>query len=343
MGTLNVYQQSEEGKQALLFSQRGDQGRLWRFSQAALVPRVQPYRIVVEGVKLGSTQQGDMAFDDVRLIDARCSPPGYCDFERSLCSWSNLGGGVDQGDWLRGRGASPNPNTGPSVDHTTNSVQGYYLYVDSSVGQWGDLSFLISDVLQPATGGHCLKFWFHMYGNHIGTLKVYINDRKIHTGGDEEGILQWTETGNQGDKWQEASVSVEHQQPFWFVFVYQRGVNTGGDVALDDITTLPGPCYSEPPTKPPATHDSLSIGLAVGLTLLAGVVISVVLFMLNRKRCTMIRPKIMKNEDQNSVFDLYDCRIHGTQHGSESDFSFFNNLYNPSGCTTETTEATSHA
>ncbi|XP_071402138.1 MAM domain-containing glycosylphosphatidylinositol anchor protein 2-like [Centroberyx affinis] len=182
-----------------------------------------------------------------------------------------------------------------------------------------------------------------MYGNHVGTLKVYINDRKIHTGGDEEGILQWTETGNQGDKWQEASVSVEHRQPFWFVFVYQRGMNTGGDVALDDITTLPGPCYSEPPTKPPATHDSLSIGLAVSLTLLAGVVISVVLFMLNRKRCIMIRPKIMKNEDQNSVFDLYDCRIDGTQHGSESDFSFFNNLYNPSGSATETTVATSDA
>lgn len=36
-----------------------------------------------------------------------------------------------------------------------------------------------------------------------------------------------------------------------FVFVYQRGANTGGDVALDDITILPGGCYSEPPIDPP--------------------------------------------------------------------------------------------
>lgn len=45
MGTLNVYQQNEEGKQALIFSQAGDQGRLWRFAQASLLPRVQPYRV----------------------------------------------------------------------------------------------------------------------------------------------------------------------------------------------------------------------------------------------------------------------------------------------------------
>lgn len=45
VGTLNVYQLSEDGKQALIFSQTGDQGRLWRFAQAALLPRVQPYRV----------------------------------------------------------------------------------------------------------------------------------------------------------------------------------------------------------------------------------------------------------------------------------------------------------
>lgn len=54
---------------------------------------------------------------------------------------------------------------------------GCYLYVDTLVGDRGDTSFLISDVFQPATGGHCLTFWYHMYGSHVGTLRVYINDR----------------------------------------------------------------------------------------------------------------------------------------------------------------------
>ncbi|KAI3374795.1 hypothetical protein L3Q82_021349, partial [Scortum barcoo] len=346
MGTLNVYQQSEDGKEALIFSQTGDQGRLWRFAQASLLPRVQPYRIVVEGVKAGPTQEGDMAFDDVQLTDALCPPFGHCDFEINMCSWSNLGGGVDQGDWLRGRGASPNPNTGPSVDHTTNSTHGYYLYVDSSVGEWGDTSYLISDVLHPSTRGHCLTFWYHMYGHHVGTLRVYINDRKTHAGGNEEGILKWIETGNKGDRWQKATVPIKHDEAFWFVFVYQRGMNTGGDVALDDITILPGGCYSEPPIDPPDDDsDVLSVGLAIGLTLLAGVVISILLFMLNRKCRTTNKPTILSDDtfDQNSTFDLFDCKIDGTQHGVQSDFSFINKLYDPSSHVTDANVASSDA
>ncbi|XP_068593728.1 MAM and LDL-receptor class A domain-containing protein 1 isoform X2 [Cebidichthys violaceus] len=340
MGLLNVYQQSEEGKQALIFSQTGDQGRLWRFAQASLLPRVQPYRIVVEGVKAGPTHEGDMAFDDVQLTDTQCSSPGHCDFESNSCSWSNLGGGVDQGDWLRGRGASPNPNTGPSVDHTTNSRHGFYLYVDSSVGEWGDLSFLISEVFQPSTRGHCLTFWYHMYGSHVGTLRVYINDRKTQAGDNEEGILKWIETGNNGDKWREASVTVKHKEAFWFVFVYQRGINTGGDVALDDITILPGGCYSEPPIDPTEdNNDMLSAGLAVGLTLLAGIIISIFLYR-NRRNL----PTIINNDEiEENPLDLFDCKIDGTQHETESDFSFFNRLYNRSPHVTDATVASSDA
>ncbi|KAF7668436.1 hypothetical protein LDENG_00014610 [Lucifuga dentata] len=344
MGTLNVYQQSEEGgQQALLFSQTGDQGLLWRSAQASLLPWVQPYRIVVEGVKAGPTLQGDMAFDDVQLIDSQCSPPGHCDFESSMCGWSNLGGEVDQGDWLRGRGASPNPNTGPSVDHTTNSTEGYYLYVDSSVGEWGDLSFLISDVLQPTTRGHCLKFWHHMFGHHVGTLRLFINDRIMHDSGNEEGNLQWIESGNVGDKWHEANVFIKHKEAFWFVFVYQKGMNTGGDVALDDISVLPGPCYSEPSIDPSIHKDLWSVGLTVGLTLLGGVIISIVIYLLNRKRSATNQPTILNNDgiNQNSVFDLYDCKIDGTQHGTESDFSFFNKLYDPSQCASDAATASS--
>ncbi|XP_018531715.2 MAM and LDL-receptor class A domain-containing protein 1 [Lates calcarifer] len=346
MGTLNVYQKSEDGKKALIFSQTGDQGRLWRFAQASLLPRVQPYRIVVEGVKARPTLEGDMAFDDVQLMDAQCPPHGFCDFERNMCSWSNLGVGVDQGDWLRGRGASPNPNTGPSVDHTTNSTQGYYLYVDSSVGEWGSTSFLVSDVFQPSTRGHCLTFWYHMYGSNVGTVRVYINDRKMHTGGTEEGILKWIETGNKGDKWHMANVSIKHEEAFWFVFVYQRGENGGGDVALDDITISHEGCYSDPPINPPDdNNDALSIGLAVGLTLLAGLIISIFLFVLNRKRSTMNQPTVLNNEpiDQNPAFDLFDCKIEGTQHGTESDFSFINKLYQPMPHVTDTNMVSSDA
>ncbi|KAM4557404.1 apical endosomal glycoprotein [Fundulus diaphanus] len=287
MGTLNVYQQSEDGQEILIFSQAGDQGRLWRLAQASLLPRIQPYRIVVEGVKAGPTMEGDMAFDDVQLTDAQCPPHGVCDFENSFCSWTNLGDGVDQGDWLLGAGASPNPNTGPTVDHTTNSSYGHYIYVDSSVGEWGDVSYLVSDVFQPSSRGHCLTFWYHMYGSHVGTLNIYISDRKIHAGGNEEGYLKWTKTGNKGDQWLQDSVSVKHEEAFWFVFAYQKGMSTGGDVALDDITIHPSSCFTEPPVPPSNNNDVRSVSLAVGLTLLIGIIICIFLYMLNRKQKSM--------------------------------------------------------
>lgn len=159
------------------------------------------FQLVVEGVKAGPTLEGDIAFDDIHVSDAKCPPHDSCDFELNMCGWSNVGGGVDEDDWLRGSGASPNPNTGPSVDHTTNMPHGwshrdffkalsssrgspfhllpsgYYLFVDSSVGEWGDTSFLVGDMLQPATRGHCLRFWYRMFGPDVGTLRVYVNDR----------------------------------------------------------------------------------------------------------------------------------------------------------------------
>lgn len=73
-------------------------------------------QIMIEGVKAGPSEEGDMAFDDVLLLDAQCSYSEHCDFESNMCSWSNIGS--DQDDWFRRRGNSRGP-PGPSVDHTT--------------------------------------------------------------------------------------------------------------------------------------------------------------------------------------------------------------------------------
>ncbi|KAM6948654.1 MAM and LDL-receptor class A domain-containing protein 1 [Aplochiton taeniatus] len=324
VGTLNVYQLGEQGDQALLFSRTGNQDHTWRFAQASLQLTGQAFKIMVEGVKMGPSSEGDMAFDDVLVTGSQCPPPGHCDFQSSLCGWRNLDGGVDDGDWLRGRGASSNPNTGPSVDHTTNSSLGYYLYADSSLGEWGVRSVLVSDLLQPTSRGHCFTFWYHMHGDYVGTLKVYSNNRKLHASGDETGLLMWRETGNQGDVWLEASLSVDFDQTSWFVFEYQRGKGSGGDVALDDITVRPGPCYLEPPTPLPTTDGSLFLGLGVGLTLLLGVAIIAGLYVLHKRHSSTSDPKLIENDelDQNSGLDLLDRSIDGTNQSNCSIFDF---------------------
>lgn len=107
-------------------------------------------QIVVEGVKAGPSLEGDMAFDDVQLTDDRCPPRGFCDFENTMCNWSNLGGGTDQADWLHGRGGSPNPHTGPSVDHTTNSTQG------KNYTRWRDIKSTFTETTSPRVQLHSM-------------------------------------------------------------------------------------------------------------------------------------------------------------------------------------------
>ncbi|KAM8838449.1 MAM and LDL-receptor class A domain-containing protein 2 isoform 2-T2 [Synchiropus picturatus] len=323
VGTLNVYQRSENKQRHLVFSRTGDQGEMWRFAQAPLLPYTQPFRLVVEGVKSGPTQEGDMAFDDVRLTDTECPPAGHCDFESNMCGWRNLAGDVDQADWLRGRGAST--TLGPSVDHTTNSSQGYYLYVDNSVGEWGTRSLLSGDVLQPSTRGHCLRFWYYMFGD-VGTLRVSVNDRQTSASGNEEGFPKWTESGNNGNEWKEASVFITLDEPFWVVFVSLRGKETAGYVALDDVTILPGPCLSE--VVPPPGQDPKFVVLIVALTLLAGLVIVVCLVVVNRKCWSRSGAVACDHVTMSgSVIDLFSGSRDDTETGV---VSFSNSLYDPS-------------
>ena len=80
------------------------------------------FQIVFEGIR-GLSFRGDIAIDDVELMDNVCPPPGDCNFEAGSCTWTNVQS-TDDFDWLRGSGSTPSFNTGPSVDHTTNTTGG---------------------------------------------------------------------------------------------------------------------------------------------------------------------------------------------------------------------------
>lgn len=60
--------------------------------------------------------------------------------------------------------------SGPTGDHTTGS--GNYMYVDASVGSSGNQAFLVGPEMQ-SSGPYCeMTLFYHMYGDHIGTLEV---------------------------------------------------------------------------------------------------------------------------------------------------------------------------
>lgn len=70
---------------------------------------------------------GDIALDDLDIVDGPCPPPKFCDFETDMCKWSNIRG--DEFDWRRDSGGTPSLGTGPSTDHTTGTRNGLFSFL----------------------------------------------------------------------------------------------------------------------------------------------------------------------------------------------------------------------
>ena len=120
VNALNVYRKGYSSYYKI-WSRQGTQGNRWRFAQVN-VYSASITRVRIEGVR-GSSYQGDIAIDDVVVLDSYCPTSKYCDFEdTSMCGWSN--GRGDDFEWTRASQGTPSLGTGPATDHTTGTGQG---------------------------------------------------------------------------------------------------------------------------------------------------------------------------------------------------------------------------
>ena len=78
---------------------------------------------------------------------------------------------------------------------------GYYLYLETSGGSKGYKARLLSPFAPP--GKYCIGFWFHMFGQTIATLNVYIQRNETAL-----DLPVWTRTGSSGNQWIEGYVDV---------------------------------------------------------------------------------------------------------------------------------------
>ena len=83
-----------------------------------------------------------------------------------------------------------------NISHLLTSI-GYYMYIEtSSPRRQGDNAKLTGPLLK-FSGNMCLKFYYHMYGVHIGTLNVSINGSNV-----------FSASGDKGNKWLIATIDV---------------------------------------------------------------------------------------------------------------------------------------
>ncbi|XP_022107087.1 neuropilin-1a-like [Acanthaster planci] len=174
-----------------------------------------------------------------------------CDFETdddALCGY--VQDIDDDFDWQLRQGGTPTPGTGPSYDHTlgVNST-GHYLYIEASgPGVW-DVARLLSPTHGPSPG-FCLRFFYHMHGEHAGRLSV-----RLRSGGELATEALWTRKGDHGDEWMEAVVEGRSSSDFEIAFEAKRGEGFKSDIAIDDITlalgfTCGGPVVATSSSEP---------------------------------------------------------------------------------------------
>ncbi|EDO39626.1 predicted protein, partial [Nematostella vectensis] len=160
-----------------------------------------------------------------------------CNFDSDLCGFLQLSG--DNFDWVKRSGSTPSGETGPTSDHTSGSAHippisapGYYMYMEASnPRKQGENA--IMDKTITFGGATCLTFYYHMLGQHMGTLNVFVGSRRL-----------FSKSGDQGSQWHLAELSFVHtgDDKVWNLAI--RGSEYQGDIAIDDIKVISGACGS---------------------------------------------------------------------------------------------------
>ncbi|CAM4977745.1 unnamed protein product [Rotaria socialis] len=230
---------------------QGNQGDKWLNGQVT-VKSSSYYRIRIERV-VGNSFQGDAAIDDLRIFENPCvltppdadpsnivptttstkptitNPPGPydCTFESGLCNgWENMAN--NRFNWTRVQASTV---AAPEIDHTTNTVQGYFMQADLSKGQANDYARLKSPTLNNP---QCMTFYYHLLGQG-GTLNLYM------AAGDNLGISLWKRKGTQGDLWRFGRMEIKKTNVN-IVFEAIAGPNSIVDVSIDDVIFTSGAC-----------------------------------------------------------------------------------------------------
>ena len=90
-------------------------------------------------------------------------------------------------------------------------IEGYYIYAEAS---WprrsGDKARIGSGYLDAVSRGYCLmRFYYHLYGDHIGSLSV-----KTRTCKTCPGSVLWRRNNTAGNYWVRHAIYLRSPKPF---------------------------------------------------------------------------------------------------------------------------------
>ncbi|WP_062058118.1 M14 family zinc carboxypeptidase [Aquimarina longa] len=181
-------------------------------------------------------------------------------FETNLGLWTNAAG--DNIDWTRDSGGTPSSSTGPS----TGQKGSYYLYTEASTnvtpaGSPNKTALLNSPCIDLTTlSGVSLKFGYHMYGSHMGTMEVLVSadDGASYTS-------LWTKSGNLGNSWKQKTIDLTAYAGTVIKLQFKgvTGTSYRSDMAIDNIRIK----SVTPDTEAPSIPANLTIASVTSTSL----------------------------------------------------------------------------
>ncbi len=148
-------------------------------------------------------------------------------YDSNFEGWTNSNS--DDFNWERRSGSTPSSGTGPSSAYNGS----HYIYMESSSPNYSTKNAIITAPCQyvgASSSSPAVSFRYHMYGaNNMGTLRLQISK----DGGAWTTI--WSESGNQGNAWLSASVSLNSYKgsDIQLRFNGTTGTTWKGDMAVD--------------------------------------------------------------------------------------------------------------
>ncbi|CAH1259358.1 MALRD1 [Branchiostoma lanceolatum] len=123
----------------------------------------------------------------------------------------------------------------PSPERVSDN--GHYLFTEASDPQHGDVARIISPYILPSLTDSCkVIFFHHMFGYHIGALRVLV--QTIESGTPQ---LVWEQQSQVGDRWVEVEVNLTRYKETIFQVVIEGEIDSyQGDIAIDDISFSSG-------------------------------------------------------------------------------------------------------
>ncbi|KAL3835897.1 hypothetical protein ACJMK2_021358 [Sinanodonta woodiana] len=228
--SMSEFNATEPSDRTMLWNREGQSDDRW-YQAEMTIQAEGAFRVLLEGTT--KRRHYEIALDDIRLHNSSCED--ICTFDDGLCSW--VQGQTDDFDWKRQSGPAATNYTGPQSGHSNGKAKvDYYMYINAASASKGGKAVLRhSGFYRP--GRACLSFWYHMYGDKMGQLRVDVQKNR------ESPFPVWSKNGDQGANWTIAAVDLEVGPSVSFEFVGIRGNGVRGDMALDDVSLLTRSCF----------------------------------------------------------------------------------------------------